>query len=106
MIITCRDDEVEERRSRAPPPAVRELREEMVMMKAQLSELKQMMRVSFDLQLDIQRSIRQEVAAALSAFLSQPPPAASASGGAQPIPASCPIPTLGNRLLINNVICG
>lgn len=37
-------------------------------MKAQLLELKQMMRVSFDLQLDIQRAIRQEVAAALAAF--------------------------------------
>ena len=45
-------------------------------MKAQLQELKQMMRVSFDLQLDIQRAIRQEVAAALTAFCN--PPGASA----------------------------
>ena len=35
-------------------------------MKAQLLEMKQLMRLSFDLQLDIQRSIRQEVAAAFS----------------------------------------
>jgi hypothetical protein len=35
-------------------------------LKSQLQEMKNMMRQSFDLQLDIQRAIRQEVAAALS----------------------------------------
>ena len=72
---------------------VRELRQEMVIMKGQLNELKQMMRVSFDLQLDIQRSVRQEVAAAL-ACLSQP----SGIGGRSDMPSAqgaCPIPTLG-----------
>ena len=62
------------------------------MVKGQLSELKQMMRVSFDLQLDIQRAIRQEVAAALMAFLSQQQPLV---GGAHPVPVTCPVPTLG-----------
>ena len=71
---------------------MRELREEMVIMKGQLNELKQMMRVSFDLQLDIQRAIRQEVAAALSAFLSPQGASLAAVGG----PSPCPVPTLGN----------
>lgn len=75
---------------------VRDLREEMVIMKGQLGELKQMMRVSFDLQLDIQRAIRQEVAAALAAFLSGPPAnSAGASGGANFMPTSSLVPTLG-----------
>lgn len=97
MILShSRDDE----RQPAPSSAgIRELREEMVMVKGQLGELKQMMRVSFDLQLDIQRAIRQEVAAALTAFLSQQPPVAS--GGGHPLPATCPIPTLG----INSCVC-
>ncbi len=66
-------------------------------MKGQLNELKQMMRVSFDLQLDIQRAIRQEVAAALSAFLSPQMPSATATGGGglHSTPLACPIPTLG-----------
>jgi len=55
-----------------PSAQVRELREEMMSIRGQLSELKQMMKLSFDLQLDIQRSIRQEVAAVLSNALSQP----------------------------------
>lgn len=44
-----------------------DMKQEMNEMKAQLLEMKQLMRLSFDLQLDIQRSIRQEVAAAFSA---------------------------------------
>lgn len=40
---------------------------EMQLMKAQLQELQTMMRVSFDVQLDLQRTIRQEVAAAIAA---------------------------------------
>lgn len=83
------DDE----RQQAPSSAgIRELREEMMIMKGQLNELKQMMRVSFDLQLDIQRAVRQEVSAALAAFLTQPGTTAAATGPAQ---AVCPIPTLG-----------
>jgi len=39
---------------------------EMAALRAQVTELKNMMTLSFDMQLDIQRSIRQEVAAALS----------------------------------------
>ena len=35
--------------------------------KSQLRDMKQMMRISFDLQMDIQRAIRQEVAAAMVA---------------------------------------
>lgn len=34
-------------------------------LRAQVEELKTMMRLSFDMQLDIQRAIRQEVAAAM-----------------------------------------
>ena len=43
-----------------------ELRQELSVMKSEILELKQLMRTSFDLQLEIQRAIRQEVAAALS----------------------------------------
>lgn len=54
--------------------AVTELRQELRDVKSQVLELKQLMRTSFDLQLEIQRAIRQEVAAALSsAFAPQPP---------------------------------
>ena len=52
--------------------------------KGQLQELKQMMRVSFDLQLDIQRAIRQEVSAALAAFCTAPVTSAGAGGGTVP----------------------
>lgn len=38
---------------------------EILSLKTELQELKNMMRLSFDLQLDIQRSIKQEVSAAL-----------------------------------------
>ena len=58
-------------------------------MKSQLDELKQMMKTSFELQLDIQRSIRQEVAAALTAFL-----APQTQGGASVLQQPCPLPTL------------
>ena len=69
-------------------------------MRTQLTELKQMMRVSFDLQMDIHRSIRQEVAAALSMFLASSPEVLSqpsASGQQETARAtthSHPIPTL------------
>ena len=43
-----------------------ELRQELSDMKSEILELKQLMRTSFDLQMEIQRAIRQEVAAALS----------------------------------------
>lgn len=42
------------------------LSREIKSLKSQLEEMRNMMRVSFDLQLDIQRAIRQEVAAAIS----------------------------------------
>ena len=42
------------------------LSREMQSLKSQLEEMKNMMRLSFDLQMDIQRAIRQEVAAALA----------------------------------------
>ncbi|KAH3786559.1 uncharacterized protein LOC127843164 [Dreissena polymorpha] len=48
------------------------LSREISALKAQLLEMKNMMKISFDLQMDIQRSIRQEVAAGIAA----------ASGGA------------------------
>ena len=95
--ISSEDDEHEVTPSAA---GVRELREEMMMMKGQLNELKQMMRVSFDLQLDIQRAVRQEVSAALSAFLASPQshPTAANGGGHHAAQANCPIPTLGTCL--------
>ena len=42
---------------------------ELAALKAQMQEMKNMMKVSFDLQLDIQRAIRQEVAAGLAAAM-------------------------------------
>lgn len=75
-----------------------EVQREMREMKNQLAELKQMMRVSFDLQMDIQRSIRQEVSAALSMVLGSPSQTSTslqshAAAGVS-IPNPCPIPTL------------
>lgn len=43
------------------------LSREIASLKAQLQEMKNMMKVSFDLQMDIQRAIRQEVAAGIAA---------------------------------------
>lgn len=43
-----------------------EMRQELRDVKSEILELKQLMRTSFDMQLEIQRAIRQEVAAALS----------------------------------------
>lgn len=63
----------------------------MMSMRGQLSELKQMVKLSFELQLDIQRAIRQEVAAALAGALSQQ----SIAGGGQTPVHTCPLPTLG-----------
>lgn len=60
-----------------------DLHSEMREMKSQLDELKKLVQTSFELQLDIQRSIRQEVAAALSVFLTSSDSA-----------ASCTLPTL------------
>ncbi|XP_025093726.1 LOW QUALITY PROTEIN: uncharacterized protein LOC112563692 [Pomacea canaliculata] len=50
---------------------------EIQSLKSQMEEMKNMLRLSFDLQMDIQRAIRQEVAAALSAFTGQGDAAAS-----------------------------
>ena len=49
-----------------------EMQTELREMKSQILELKQLMRTSFDLQLEIQRAIRQEVAAALSSACVSP----------------------------------
>lgn len=43
------------------------LSREINSLKAQLQEMKNMMKISFDLQMDIQRAIRQEVAAGIAA---------------------------------------
>lgn len=48
--------------------SISEVREELRDMKSEILELKQLMKTSFDLQLEIQRAIRQEVAAALSSM--------------------------------------
>ena len=42
------------------------LRAEMRSMRSQLHELQRLMRLSIDMQMDVQRSIRQEVAASLA----------------------------------------
>lgn len=70
-----------------------------MIVKGQLNELKQMMRVSFDLQLDIQRAIRQEVAAALTSFLSHTTQQQQAQpiNRGQPMQAACLVPTLGKN---------
>lgn len=47
------------------------LSREMQSLKSQMEEMKNMMRLSFDLQMDIQRAIRQEVAAALASATGQ-----------------------------------
>ena len=84
----------------------RELQREMTAMRSQLAELHQLVRTSFDLQLEIQRSIHQEVSAALHSALNvrlatlqseqptsiwaaaaQPPPNPVAPVAPQPAPA-------------------
>ncbi|XP_035824188.1 uncharacterized protein LOC101846543 isoform X2 [Aplysia californica] len=52
-------------------------------LKSQMMEMKNMLKLTFDLQMDIQRAIRQEVAAAMSQFAEQ-----GASGGAAAVPVS------------------
>ena len=49
-----------------------EMRQELREMKSQMLELRKLMRTSFDLQLEIQRAIRQEVAAALASACVEP----------------------------------
>lgn len=64
---------------------------EIASLKAQLQEMKNMMKVSFDLQLDIQRAIRQEVAAGIAAATggnvasNTVPPQSATTGRAQPV---------------------
>lgn len=50
--------------------AMSEMQQELRDARSEIQELKQLMRTSFDLQLEIQRAIRQEVAAALSSVCS------------------------------------
>ncbi|CAH1784023.1 unnamed protein product [Owenia fusiformis] len=57
---------------------------EMQMMKRQMEEMKNMMKMSFNLQMDIQRSIRQEVAAALAQVT-------GGSGVQEPVRATRPV---------------
>ena len=52
--------------------AMSEMQTELREMKSQMLELKQLMRTSFELQLEIQRAIRQEVAAALMSACTSP----------------------------------
>ena len=52
--------------------AMSEMQQELRDVRSEVQELKQLMRTSFDLQLEIQRAIRQEVAAVLSSV--HPPP--------------------------------
>lgn len=52
-------------------PSSASMSQELRDMKSEILELKQLMRTSFDLQLEIQRAIRQEVAAALSSMCTQ-----------------------------------
>lgn len=75
----------------------RELQRQMTAMRSQLTELHQLVRTSFDLQLDIQRSIRQEVSAALHSALNvrlsalqhaQPPSIWAAAAQPPPNPAA------------------
>lgn len=54
------------------------LSREIATLKSQMEEMKNMMRLSFDLQMDIQRAIRQEVAAALATVTAQGATAAAA----------------------------
>ena len=52
-----------------PAGAEHELSREIRLMKTEMQELKRMVRLSFELQLDVQRAIRQEVAAIVNAGL-------------------------------------
>lgn len=51
------------------PQSTAVMSREINSLKSQMEELKNMMKLSFDLQLDIQRAIRQEVAAAVAGAL-------------------------------------
>ncbi|KAL8601280.1 hypothetical protein ACOMHN_003224 [Nucella lapillus] len=68
------------------------LNREMQSLKSQMEEMKNMLRLSFDLQLDIQRAIRQEVAAAIGS--------ATAQGGATAAPAVHSTPVNDTHCLI------
>jgi len=58
---------------------------ELSSLRSQVNELKEMMKMSFDLQLDIQRAIRQEVAAAVSAALVDTPTIQSQQPRSRPV---------------------
>ena len=64
------------------------LRSDIEQMKNQLRDMKQMMRISFDLQMDIQRAIRQEVAAAMVAACNMQTAHIQTAGFTPPPPAS------------------
>ncbi|XP_067656830.1 uncharacterized protein [Haliotis asinina] len=68
------------------------LSREISSLKSQMEEMKNMMKLSFDLQLDIQRAIRQEVAAAISQ--------ATGATAAPPVPATASRPVNDTHCLI------
>lgn len=78
------------------------LRSDIELIKNQLRDMKQMMRISFDLQMDIQRAIRQEVAAAMVAACNMQTAHMQTPGFAPPPPS------VNSKLAIkisNHVIC-
>ncbi|XP_074647977.1 uncharacterized protein LOC141903657 [Tubulanus polymorphus] len=66
----------------------RALHQQMKSMKDQFEELKKMMQLSLDMQMDLQRSIRQEVAASLSAVNEPSSAAATTASRYQSYPAN------------------
>lgn len=61
---------------------------EIQSLKSQMEEMKNMMRLSFDLQMDIQRAIRQEVAAALASVTAQGATAAASPPAVRSTPVN------------------
>ena len=57
-------------------------------LKSQMAEMKNMLKLSFDLQMDIQRAIRQEVAAAMSQWSAQQPVVGASASGTSSKPVS------------------
>lgn len=74
------------------------LRSDIEQIKNQLRDMKQMMRISFDLQMDIQRAIRQEVAAAMVAACNMQ--TAHIQTGSFTAP---PPPTINGKLIVKNL---
>lgn len=73
------------------------LRSDIDQIKSQLRDMKQMMRISFDLQMDIQRAIRQEVAAAMVAACNMQTAHMQTAGFTPPLP-----PTVNSKFNVKN----